>query len=211
MGARPLPGTSVGHPVSHYFDVDPPVSSHPGTVRLVLPDVVLDLGTDRGVFARERVDPGTKLLLLEGPAPPPEGDLLDLGCGYGPIAVTLARRSPRARVWAVDVNRRALALTAANAEAAGAANVCAAAPEAVPEGVEFVGIWSNPPVRIGKAALQSLLVRWLARLAPGGRAWLVVHKHLGADSLARWLEGEGFPTVRLRSRMGYRILQVGGS
>ena len=211
--AAPSPGrgraASVGGPVSHYFDVDPQVASDPGRVRLVLPDLALELVTDRGVFAREGVDPGTKLLLVEAPRPPLAGELLDLGCGYGPIAVALGRRSPGARVWAVDVNRRALALTAANAEAAGAGNVRAVAPEAVPDDVSFAGIWSNPPVRIGKPALQQLLLRWLARLAPGGRAWLVVHKHLGADTLARWLQHEGHPTERLRSRMGYRILGVG--
>ena len=194
--------------MSHYFDVDPSVVSDPRRIRLVLPDLVLELTTDRGVFAKDGVDPGTKLLLMETPVPPPHGDLLDLGCGYGPIAVTLGLRSPGATVWAVDVNRRALALTGGNAEAAGASNVRAVVPEAVPDDVVFAGIWSNPPVRVGKVALQSLLQRWLARLAPGGQAWLVVHKHLGADSLARWLTGQGFPTERLRSRMGYRILQV---
>ncbi|MBW3573246.1 MAG: methyltransferase [Actinobacteria bacterium] len=197
--------------MSHYFDADPAVASEPGRVRLVLPDLALDLATDRGVFAREAVDAGTKLLLMESPPPPPEGDLLDLGCGYGAIAVTLGRRSPAARVWGVDVNRRAVALTAANAAAAGAANIRAVGPEEVPAEVRFDGIWSNPPVRIGKAALQALLVRWLGRLSPGGRAWLVVHKHLGADSLARWLGAEGFATERLTSRMGYRVLEVGPS
>ncbi len=197
--------------MSHYFDADPTVASQPRRVRLVLPDRALDLDTDRGVFAKDGVDPGTKLLLAEGPSPPPDGDLLDLGCGYGPIAVTLGCRSPRARVWAVDVNRRSLALTAANAAAAGATNVRVASPEEVPSEVTFAGIWSNPPVRIGKAALQALLGHWLGRLAPGGRAWLVVHKHLGSDSLARWLQGEGFPTERLRSRMGYRLLEVGSA
>ncbi len=194
--------------MSHYFDVDPSVVSDPRRVRLVLPDLVLDLTTDRGVFGRDGVDPGTKLLLMEAPLPPAQGHLLDLGCGYGPVAVTLGRRSPGATVWAVDVNRRALTLTAANAEAAGVGNVRAVAPEAVPDDVVFAGLWSNPPVRVGKVALQSLLQRWLDRLAPEGHGWLVVHKHLGADSLARWLGSQGFPTERLRSRMGYRILQV---
>ncbi|MGI8758741.1 MAG: class I SAM-dependent methyltransferase [Acidimicrobiales bacterium] len=196
--------------MSHYFDPDPAVASERRQVPLVLPDVALELTTDRGVFARPGVDPGTKLLLLEAPAPPAQGDLLDLGCGYGPIAVTLARRAPAATVWAIDSNHRALELTRLNAEAAGAANVRAVSPEAVLGDVRFAAIWSNPPVRIGKEALQALLARWLGRLAPGGRAWLVVHKHLGADSLARWLGAQGWPTTRLCSRMGYRVLEVQG-
>jgi 16S rRNA (guanine1207-N2)-methyltransferase len=158
------------------------------------------------VFARDGVDPGTKLLLLEAPAPPATGDLLDLGCGYGPIAVALARRSPGATVWAVDVNERARALTVANSAALG--NVRVAAPEEVPGAIRFETIWSNPPIRIGKAALHELLLAWLPRLAPGGRALLVVQKHLGADSLARWLDERGFPTTRLCSRVGYRLLEV---
>ncbi|CAN5153142.1 methyltransferase [soil metagenome] len=196
--------------MSHYFDPDPSVDSRTRQVSLVLPDLSLDLTTDRGVFARDGVDPGTKLLLLETPSPPPEGHLLDLGCGYGPIALTLARRSPAATVWAIDVNRRALDLVDANAAAAGVTNLHAVSPEGVPAEVRFAALWSNPPVRIGKPALQVLLAGWLERLLPGGTAWLVVHKHLGADSLTRWLVGEGFPTERRRSRMGYRLLEVQG-
>ena len=195
-------------PEGHYFDQDPAVASDRRTVPLVLPDLSVTLTTDRGVFCRDAVDPGTKLLLLEGPPPPAEGDLLDLGCGYGPIAVALARRAPAARVWAVDVNRRALELCATNAEAAGV-EVRTAMPDEVPTDVPFAGIWSNPPVRIGKGALHALLVTWLERLAPDGRAALVVHRHLGADSLARWLAEQGWPATRIGSRMGYRLLEVG--
>ena len=196
--------------MSHYFDAEPTVASDRRQVPLVLPDVALELTTDRGVFARPGVDPGTKLLLLEAPPPPLQGDLLDLGCGYGPIAVTLARRAPAATVWAIDSNSRALELTRLNAEAAGSGNVHAVPPQAVPDDVHFAAIWSNPPVRIGKERLQALLARWLGRLVPGGRAWLVVHKHLGADSLTRWLIEQGYPTTRLCSRMGYRLLEVQG-
>jgi 16S rRNA (guanine1207-N2)-methyltransferase len=179
--------------------------------------VTLDLVTDRGVFAVEAVDAGTKLLLLEAPAPPDTdgSDVLDLGCGYGAIggygaiAVTLARRAPSASVWAVDVNDRARELTAENAAAAGTTNVRVSAPDDVPPEVTFDAVYSNPPIRIGKAALHDLLERWLDRLRPGGTAWLVVHKHLGSDSLARWLLDRGHPVERLTSRMGYRILAVG--
>lgn len=202
---------SVAPQVSHYFDDEPAVPSAPRSVPLVLPDLVVDLVTDRGVFSGRAVDPGTRLLLLEGPAVPPEGDLLDLGCGYGPITVALARRAPGATVWGVDVNRRALDLTAANAQAAGCANVRAVAPDEVPAGLRFATIWSNPPIRIGKEPLHDLLLRWLPRLVPGGRGALVVQKHLGADSLARWLDQAGHPTERLASRMGYRLLSVGSA
>jgi 16S rRNA (guanine1207-N2)-methyltransferase len=203
-----MAGQAIGVPDGHYFDQEPEVASDPRTVPLLLPDLSVTLTTDRGVFARDAVDPGTKLLLLDGPPPPAEGDLLDLGCGYGPIALTLARRAPGATVWAVDVNRRALVLTADNAAAAGLTNVRAVEPADLPPDVTFGAVWSNPPVRIGKRALEDLLRTWLRRLAPEGDALLVVHKHLGADSLSRFLAGEGFLVTRLRSRMGYRLLGV---
>lgn len=195
----------------HYFTAQPTATSRPSTVSLVLPDLTLTLATDRGVFAADAVDAGTRLLLLEAP-PLPDGPrrFLDLGCGYGPMAVTMAVRRPEATVWAVDVNERARALCAANAARAGVADrVLVRAPDEVGD-VTFDVIWSNPPIRIGKAALHRLLVDWLGRLAAGGTAVLVVHQHLGADSLARWLRDRGWQVERLRSRAGFRLLQVTG-
>jgi 16S rRNA (guanine1207-N2)-methyltransferase len=193
---------------SQYFEEQPAVASARSEVRLVLPDVTLDLVTDTGVFSKDGVDPGSKLLLLEAPAPSPTGALLDLGCGYGTMALTMAARAPEAEVWAVDVNRRAVELCAENAVRNGLENVRAVTAEDVPDDVRFATIWSNPPIRIGKPALHDLLRGWLPRLADGGEAVLVVHKHLGSDSLAAWLEQEGWSVQRLTSRMGYRILSV---
>lgn len=192
----------------HYFDADPASASSPGEVRLDLPDLTLRLAVDRGVFASGGVDPGTKYLLVDGPPPHTTGTLVDVGCGYGPIALTLARRAPEARVLAVDVNSRARDLCHANAQTLGCPNVEVFAPEDVPVDLEFDEIWSNPPIRIGKPALHDLLSMWMGRLVPGGRALLVVHKHLGADSLTRWLGERGHEVTRLGSRQGYRILEV---
>jgi len=192
----------------HYFDAAPRAAHRPGLVRVVLPDVYLELETDSGVFSPGRLDPGTRLLLERAPAPPPAGDLLDLGCGYGPIACVLAARSPGSVVWAVDVNERALGLCARNAETAGLGNVRCVLPgdPGIPE--RFAGIWSNPPVRIGKPRLHALLRDWLARLAPGAGASLVMGRNLGADSLHAWLEREGWSVTRLAARSGYRLLEV---
>ena len=168
----------------------------------------LTLRSDRGVFSHGRLDPGTALLLREAPALPQTGTMLDLGCGFGPIALTMATRRPAATVWAIDVNDRARELTAANAADNGLANVRVAAPEEVSPDVRFDIIWSNPPIRIGKPALHGLLTAWLARLSGGGQALLVVHRHLGADSLQRWLTDQGWPTARLASSRGYRLLHT---
>lgn len=192
----------------HYFTPVPATPSAPRSISLALPDLTLSLSTDRGVFAHGGIDAGTKLLLLEGPAVAPIGDVLDLGCGYGPIACALARRAPAATIWAVDVNERARALCAANASANGMSNVRVVAPEDVPSHVAFAAIWSNPPIRIGKGALHALLETWLARLTDDGAAHLVVQRHLGADSLAAWLVAGGWDVHRRAARQGYRLLDV---
>jgi 16S rRNA G1207 methylase RsmC len=184
------------------------VASRPRTVRLRLGDLDLELQADRGVFGSRGVDLGTMVLLREAPAAPSGGHILDLGCGYGPIAVVLALRSPGAHVWAVDVNERAVELARENAVTAKAANLSACGPEEVPPELGFDAIYSNPPVRVGKAPLHDLLLRWLRRLKPGGAAYLVVQRNLGSDSLASWLAAQEFQVTRLKSKKGYRILEV---
>ena len=196
---------------SHYFDEEPTTESDPREVSLLLPDGSLRLVTDRGVFGYDRIDPGTKLLLLKAPPLPERGDVLDLGCGTGAIALTMARRAPHATVWAVDVNERARSLTRVNAELNSISNVVVAAPDEVPDAVRFRAIWSNPAIRIGKPALRAMLLKWLSRLDAEGHAVMVVHKHLGSDSLQAWLDRQGYPTRRLASSSGYRILESSSS
>jgi 16S rRNA G1207 methylase RsmC len=173
-------------------------------------DLDVELETDRGVFSHGRLDTGTELLLRQG-GTPHAGDadhLLDLGCGAGAIAAVLALRVPSATVWAVDVNERARQLCSANAQRLGLTRVRVVAPDEVPDTVQFREIWSNPPIRIGKAALHDLLNHWLRRLTPTGRALLVVQRHLGADSLAAWLQEQGYDVVRVASAKGYRVLRL---
>ncbi len=193
---------------TQYFAEQPEAPHRPGLVHVVLPDVHLALQTDAGVFSPGRLDPGSRLLLETAPPPPATGDLLDLGCGYGPLALVLASRAPGARVWATDVNSRALRLCSINKGAAGLANVRCVAPDDPDLPRSFGLIWSNPPIRIGKAALHELLSAWLGRLAPDGEAFLVVQRNLGSDSLQRWLAEAGWAADRFAARSGYRVLKV---
>ncbi len=194
----------------HYFSASPASPDERRTIRVRLEGRDLDLTTARGVYSPDRLDPGTAVLLHGAPDPSPTGELLDLGCGWGPITLTLALRSPGARVWGVDVNERSLDLSRRNAEAAGVSNATFGRPEDVPDGLRFDTIWSNPPIHVGKAALHELLERWLPRLTDDGVAHLVVQKHLGSDSLQKWINAQdwGLTCTRLSSAKAFRILDV---
>ena len=203
-----VPDAPSNLPPAHYFNEDPEVPSARKRIDVSLPDGSFSIETDTGVFSHGRVDSGTKVLLMEAPALPTAGNVLDLGCGSGPIAMTMARRSPGSAVWAVDVNERARQLTRDNASALGLTNVTVATPDEVPDNVIFDVIWSNPPIKAGKKELHDLLTRWLERLTPQGVAVLVVNKNLGSDSLAKWLGDLGWNVKRVSSRQGYRVLLV---
>ena len=195
----------------HYFSSVPGSELKLRQIRVPLAGQVYDLTTSNGIFSPERIDTGTQVLLANTPAPPPSGDFLDLGCGWGPIALTVALESPHATVWAVDVNERALDLVRRNASALGLTNVNAVRPEDVPAAVEFRTIRSNPPIRVGKDELHSMLELWLPRLEEDSDAWLVVQRNLGSDSLHHWLEGalpEHFAVSRAATNKGYRVLRV---
>ncbi|CAN5458997.1 methyltransferase [soil metagenome] len=196
----------------HYFSSDPKSAYETAEVAVSAWGTQMQLTSARGVFSHGRLDLGTSVL-LRATRPPVSGrTFLDLGCGYGVLGCALATTRADATVWAVDVNERALELTRRNAERLGlASRVHVARPDEVPSSVRFDGIWSNPPIRIGKVALHALLLAWLPRLADGGEAMLVVSKNLGADSLQRWLDAQGYDCDRVGSAKGFRVLRVLGA
>jgi 16S rRNA (guanine1207-N2)-methyltransferase len=196
----------------HYFSADPSVPFKRIPVRANVWGRTLSLTSGSGVFARGRLDVGTNVLFRETDPPTSGGTFLDLGCGYGVIGLALATAAPESTVWAVDVNERAVLLANENAGALGVAErFSAVLPDELPPDVTFDEIWSNPPIRVGKQALHELLLRWLPRLTPGGRAVMIVGKNLGADSLQRWLDEQGYPTARLASAKGFRVLETRAS
>ncbi len=198
-------------PTDHYFTARPASARARRILRVRLAGREVEVEVAAGVFSPGGLDKGTAVLLADAPTPPPGGTFLDLGCGWGPVALTLGLRSPDATVYAVDVNERAVDLTARNAAALGLDRVRATAPDGIPAGVRFDLIWSNPPIRVGKQALHALLLTWLPRLAPGGRACLVVSKNLGSDSLQRWLADtldDDYAVGRLSTAKGFRVVEV---
>lgn len=192
----------------HYFSADPSVPFARESFTCEIWGRELTLVSGAGVFSRGHLDHATAVLFRET-EPPVQGRFLDLGCGYGVIGLAIAAAVPLATVTGVEVNERAISLANDNARAMGVqGRFVACRPEQVPTDMVFDEIWSNPPIRIGKEALHELLLTWLPRLAPGGRAVMVVGKNLGADSLQRWLGEQGWPTERIGSAKGFRVLET---
>ena len=200
---------------AHYFSPDPGAPERRRRVDVELAGRRVSVQTANGIFSPDGIDKGTAALLSVVPAPPAAGAFLDVGAGWGPLALTMALASPGAEVTGVEVNERSIALARDNAAALGADNARFLTPDDVPADTRFDLIWSNPPIRIGKAALHALLELWLPRLAPGGEAWLVVQKNLGADSLQPWIAAllesvapGDFAVRRADTVKGFRILHV---
>ena len=195
----------------HYFSQEPSSPLKPKTIQIPVAGEIVDVTTASGTFSPAQLDFGTEVLIEQMDLAPVSGNLLDLGCGWGPIALNLAKLRPNTKVWAVDVNTRSVELTQANAKNLGISNINAVVPDQVPADLRFSGIWSNPPIRIGKKELHELLLMWLPRLEAGGAAYLVVQKNLGSDSLQKWLTEElatGFEVSRYTSIKTYRVLKI---
>jgi 16S rRNA G1207 methylase RsmC len=195
----------------HYFSQEPGSALKPKSIVIPVAGELTAVTTASGTFSPAQLDFGTEVLIEQMDLAPETGDLLDLGCGWGPIALNLAKLRPRAKVWAVDVNTRSVELTAKNAKDLGLSNITAVVPDQVPEDLVFSGIWSNPPIRIGKKELHELLLKWLPRLAVGAEAYLVVQKNLGSDSLQKWLTEElagNYEVSRYTSIKTYRVIKV---
>lgn len=195
----------------HYFSAAPSSPEHLRTIRVTLDGRDVELTTANGVFSPDRLDKGTEVLLSNAPEAPPGGDFLDMGCGWGAISLTLAMQAPHARIWALDVNERALDLVRRNAERLGLDNVFPVTADEIPSDVTFRTIRSNPPIRIGKPALHELLETWIPRLDRTSDGYFVVQKNLGSDSLQRWMDatfGADFSTRRHATAKGFRVLKV---
>lgn len=194
----------------HYFSEVPGSDFKPKSISVVIDGKPVQVQTSGGIFSPDHIDSGTAVLLDHLDLAPRQGNLLDIGCGWGPIALSLASHCPDALVWAVDVNERSLELTRRNAQALGLTNIRVCRPDEVPAELKFDGIWSNPPIRVGKEELHGILELWLPRLLAEAEAYLVVQKNLGSDSLQRWLT-ETFKvlkTDRFDTQKSFRVLRV---
>ena len=195
----------------HYFSETPGSDFKSKLIKVQILGHSVEVETSGGIFSPDRIDRGTSVLLDHIEAAPRGGNLLDIGCGWGPIALSLATRAPQATVWAIDVNERSMQLTRDNAARLGLTNIRVCRPEEVPAEISFDGIWSNPPIRVGKEVLHEILQTWLPRLSAGASSYLVVQKNLGSDSLHRWLDDvmpAGFEVSRVDTEKAFRVLRV---
>ena len=189
----------------HYFTSNPQSAHDERAIQVELAGVRADFCTDAGVFSRDGLDFGSRLL-IETVYPLLHGWVLDMGCGWGAIGVLLARLCPDAQITMADINERAVALAARNARQNGVS-----AETLVSDGYEniapsFDAIVTNPPIRAGKQTVYRILDEAKTRLTPGGRLFLVIRKEQGAPSAQTHLQGVYSRVELLARKKGYWIL-----
>jgi 16S rRNA (guanine1207-N2)-methyltransferase len=194
---------------NHYYSNKPEVESNPQSIQFELRGHSLRFKTDQGVFSKREVDFGSRTLIENFELPETEGDLLDVGCGYGPIGLALAKDFEDRMVHMIDVNERALSLANENAKANGIQNVSIYQSDRYQNVKEkrFAAILTNPPIRAGKDTVHSILSESYDYLADKGELWVVIQKKQGAPSAMDKME-ELFSNVEIAARKkGYYILR----
>ncbi|MFC5369904.1 class I SAM-dependent methyltransferase [Arcanobacterium bovis] len=199
----------------HYFSTQPSTAGNDHQFDLAIRGRNYQIRTQDGVFSAHGLDKGSAVFLSKVPQPDlgPHSLAVDLGCGWGPITLALASEAPHSTVLGVDVNERSMNLARENADQAQLSNVTieestAALSRLRQEGRTIDLLWSNPPIRIGKAELHQLLSNWFALLSSDGVAYIVVQKNLGADSLARWITEQGYTVQKVGSAKGFRVFEI---
>lgn len=198
--------------LGQYFDEDPNVESKPVTFIKNICGIDFEFKTDRGVFSKGALDKASVILIKEfdeNYAAVPLS-VADVGSGYGPLICFVGKKFDQAKLLAVEPNERARTLCEYNYKKnIGDARLKIIAPEDIDQEKKFDLIISNPPIRVGKKALYELLKEWAKRLSENGQMWLVMSKHLGADSCARYLESDcNLSVERIASKKGFRILKA---
>lgn len=194
----------------HYFSSDPAAPKKTVRIAMQVGGKQLELEAASGTFSSGRLDAGTAVLLKHDDHFPKDGNVLDIGCGWGPIGLSIASLNKNSTVYGIDINQRSIEQSNLNSKSLGLKNFTAMHSRDLPEDLRFSAIWSNPPIRVGKKILHELMESFIPRLEPGGRAMLVVQKNLGADSFQRWLSNR-FPEAevsRVGTDKGYRVISL---
>jgi 16S rRNA (guanine1207-N2)-methyltransferase len=194
---------------NHYYSRTPEVKSDPQNIETVLRDFKFRLKTDQGVFSKNEIDFGSRLLIDSFTENQIAGPLLDVGCGYGPVGLSMARAFPDRAIHMVDVNERALGLANENANANGISNVSIYESNCLENVSEknFSAILTNPPIRAGKSVVHEILEDSYNHLADGGELWVVIQKKQGAASAQKKMEEVYGNAEVAAKKKGYQILK----
>lgn len=197
-----------GHVADHYFSNDPSSKSDRKRWEYTLRGNQFIFLSDHGVFSKNEVDFGSRLLIEAFQMPDVRGDVLDVGCGYGPIGLSLAKESQGREVHMVDVNERALELAKENAANNKIGNV-RIYQSSVYENIDgqYAAILSNPPIRAGKHVVHEILEKAVDHLVPGGELWIVIQKKQGAPSAMKKLEAVFSEVDVVEKKKGYYIIK----
>ena len=194
----------------HYYTRDPQSASRPAECEFTYRGIRLTFRTDAGVFSRGEVDTGTQVL-LEALPEEMHGEILDLGCGWGVIGISIARKWPETRVTMADVNTQALELSRENAKRNRAEVICAESDgmEAF-RGKAFDAVVTNPPIRAGKQVIYRMFADAAEALKPDGALYLVIRKQQGAESCIRYLQTIYASVEKLDRSGGFWVLKASG-
>ncbi len=194
----------------HYYTNRPDSPHDIQTFTFRLRDHEFTFKTDSGVFSRERVDFGS-LLLIENMDIPRDAQVLDVGCGYGPIGIAAAHLADHGEVWMTDVNERAVQLASQNIQLNGITNARAISGDiysAIPPQKKFHRILTNPPIRAGKKVVHRIFEEAPAFLYPKGELWVVIQKKQGAPSAFEKLQQHFSEVEEVVKKKGYRLFRA---
>ena len=196
--------------MSHYFELDPSLASKQRSIEYFIDGRTITLVSDNGVFSKNKIDEGTFAFLKVLVPLRLSGKILDLGCGYGPIGLTIALTSPKARVDLADINTRALALCEKNAETLGLSPRVTVLQSNIYENIEetYDSIVVNPPIRAGKVVTYSMYEGAYTHLIDGGSLYIVIRKNQGAPSASKYIESIFGNITLLKRDKGYYIYEA---
>ena len=196
--------------MAHYFDLDPSLASKEREITYFIDGRTITLVSDNGVFSKDKIDEGSFAFLKVIVPLRLSGKILDLGCGYGPIGLTIALTSPEARVDLADINTRALALCEKNAQLLGLSPRVTVLQSNIYENIEgkYDSIVVNPPIRAGKAVTYAMYEGAYTHLIDGGSLYIVIRKNQGAPTASKFIESLFGNISLLKRDKGYYIYQA---
>ena len=196
--------------MSHYFQDDPTLASKERRLSLDIDGKHLEFLSDNGVFSKDKIDEGTIIFLKVLVPLRLSGKILDLGCGYGPIGLTIAITSPDARVDLADINPRAVALCDKNARILGLSQRVTCLQSDIYEKIEgpYDSIVVNPPIRAGKVVINQMFTGAKQYLIDGGSLYIVIRRKQGAESALKYLETVFENVSVLHKEKGYWIIRA---